>query len=233
MAYEYVIVAEAAAGCVLANRLTENADTSVLLARGGPSDHPWDLFVQMPAAMVSRLVSLLRLRYESQPDPTYHGAASLPGQGKLLVGRRHHGMIFQRGKCDGLRAVGRRPRHGELDYAALPAVLQADGGGPECGCLAETITDRSCWSVVPSRIVVRPRSSRARSRKAATRYQRTPIGYRQEGFGAFDRRSVAAAGFNAARAYLNPIERRDNLDVRCGTFVTAPVRWAPRRRRRN
>src|SRR5262249_15146480 len=44
-------------------------------------------------------------------------------------------------------------------------------------------------------------------------------GYRQEGFAAFDRTIRNGRRVSAARAYLHPLRKRPNLEVRCRTFV--------------
>ena len=42
----------AVVGSVLGNRLTEDKDKEVLVLEAGRSDYPWDLFIQMPAALM-------------------------------------------------------------------------------------------------------------------------------------------------------------------------------------
>jgi len=66
--YDYIIVGAGSAGCVLANRLTEDGRNSVLLPEFAGSDR--SLFIQMPAALAYPInTKRWNWRYESEPEP--------------------------------------------------------------------------------------------------------------------------------------------------------------------
>jgi len=212
--YDYVIVGGGSAGCVLANRLTEDSSTRVLVLEAGRSDWIWDVFIHMPAALPFPIGSrFYDWRYESQPEPAMNGRRIYHARGKVLGGSSSiNGMIFQRGNPMDFEKWAAALGTEQWDYAhCLPYFKRMEtctagadewrGGdgplwlerGPARGLLFDALF-------------------------AAVQQAGFPLtddvnGYRQEGFAPFDRNIRRGRRWSAARAYLHPVRRRPNLDV--------------------
>ncbi len=97
--YDYVIVGGGSAGSALANRLSADPSSRVLVLEAGRPDYRWDVFIHMPAALTFPIGSrFYDWKYESEPEPGLNGRRVYHARGKLLGGSSSiNGMIFQRG----------------------------------------------------------------------------------------------------------------------------------------
>ena len=98
MKADYVIIGAGSAGCVLANRLTEDPNVRVLLIEAGGRD--WNPYIHVPAGFM-RLLShpTLTWNYHAEPDPGTNGRAILYPRGRVLGGSSSiNGLIYIRGQ---------------------------------------------------------------------------------------------------------------------------------------
>jgi choline dehydrogenase len=79
--FDYVIVGAGSAGCVLANRLSQNASLEICLIEAGPNDN--SIGIRMPAALTLALESdKYNWKFESEPEAALQ--ASVVGRLRIV-----------------------------------------------------------------------------------------------------------------------------------------------------
>ncbi|UBU15262.1 choline dehydrogenase [Nonomuraea gerenzanensis] len=221
MRFDYVIVGGGSAGCALANRLSADPSTSVLVLEAGRPDYLWDVFIHMPAALMFPIGSrFYDWKYESEPEPHMNGRRIYHARGKVLGGSSSiNGMIFQRGNPLDYERWAADPGMKHWDYAhCLPYFKRMES------CLADPGTSFRGGDG-PLKLERGPaRGPLFEAFFEAVQQAGHPLtddvnGYRQEGFAAFDRNIHRGRRLSAARAYLHPVRHRPNLTVRTRAFV--------------
>jgi choline dehydrogenase len=219
--YDIVIVGGGSAGSALANRLSADGGTSVLVLEAGHSDWRLDPLVHMPAALPIPIGSrFYDWRYRTDPEPYMNGRQVFHARGKVLGGSSSiNGMIFQRGNPMDYERWAAEPGMKEWDYShCLPYFKRMET------CLAGS----DDWRGGDGPLVLERGPAENPLFKAffeAVQQAGHPLtddvnGYRQEGFARFDRNIHRGRRLSAARAYLHPVRHRKNLTVETVAMAT-------------
>jgi choline dehydrogenase len=219
--YDYVIVGGGSAGSALANRLSSDPSTTVLVLEAGRSDFKVDPFIHMPAALPYPIGNkLYDWKYESEPEPYMHDRRVFHARGKVLGGSSSiNGMIFQRGNPLDYERWAGEAGMSEWDYAhCLPYFKRMEtclaGADPWRGGSGPLVLERG-----PATNPLFGAFLEA-VQQAGHPLTDDVNGYRQEGFAPFDRNVHRGRRLSAARAYLHPVMNRKNLDVHTLSHVT-------------
>jgi choline dehydrogenase len=227
--YDIVIVGGGSAGCALANRLSADPGTSVLLLEAGRSDYRIDPFIHMPAALPIPIGNrLYDWKYQSDPEPHMNGRRVAHARGKILGGSSSiNGMIFQRGNPLDYERWAADPGMEQWDYLhCLPYFKRMENclagaddwrGGDGPLVLERGPADNPLFGAFFEAV-----------QEAGYPLTDDVNGYRQEGFARFDRNVHRGRRLSAARAYLHPVMHRKNLTVETVAFATR-VRFSGKR----
>ncbi len=215
--YSHIIVGAGSAGCVLANRLSEDAANTVLLIEAGSRDT--SPYVHIPAAIVKAIGNpRLDWMHLTEPDPSRGGRVDLWSAGKGLGGSSSiNGMLYVRGTeadYDAWAALG-NPGWSATDVAPLFRRMERTAFGQD------QVRGRD------GAMVVEPLRSRhplgaafeAAAIEAGWRANDDYNGRVQEGVGPPQVTQQRGRRFSAARGYLDPVRGRRNLTILTGSLV--------------
>ncbi|HKK33179.1 MAG TPA: choline dehydrogenase [Desulfomicrobiaceae bacterium] len=219
--FDYIIVGGGSAGSVLANRLSSNPDNKVLVLEAGLPDYKLDFRIHMPAALTYPLAGkTYNWWYESDPEPFMNNRRIYQPRGKVLGGSSCiNGMIYIRGNANDFEKWAKNDGLENWSSAhCLPYFKRFEnrrsGGNENQG------TTGPLYLTSPDNESPLFDAFFKAVQQAGYPITKDVNGYHQEGFSKFDRNTYRGRRWNAARAYIHPVKKRENLTVTCRAMVT-------------
>ena len=226
--YDYIVCGAGTAGCLLANRLSADPAKRVLLIEaGGNDDYLW---VHVP---VGYLYCIGNPRtdwlYQTEPDPGLNGRSLRYPRGKVLGGCSSiNGMIYMRGQArdyDHWGALGNEGwswaeclpgfmKHEDFHRGAdaLHAAPGFDPTGARAGGEWRVEKQRLQWDILDAFAAAAQQAGIPKS-DDFNRGDNDGVGY-------FDVNQRAGVRWNATKAFLRPVQERDNLQVWTGAQIS-------------
>jgi choline dehydrogenase len=216
--YDYIIVGAGTAGCVLANRLTRNRQTNVLLIEaGGKDDYIW---IHIPVGYLHCIGNpRTDWLFNTEPDAGLGGRALIYPRGKVLGGSSSiNGMIYMRGQAGDYDRWAETT--GDASWAwdkVLPVFMKSEdyhgGSSAEHGVGGEWRVEkqRLSWEILDA----------FREAAAQSGIPNTSDFNRGDNNGCayFEVNQKRGIRWSTAKAFLKPIAGRPNLTIMTGCHV--------------
>src|SRR6266404_1962452 len=217
--FDYVIVGAGSAGCVLTNRLSEDADTSICVLEAGPRD--WHPYIHLPAGFIKTFhMRSINWAYQQEPGPWTGGRSIYAPRGKTLGGSSSiNGHIYNRGQRQDFDTWAQLGNRGWGYPDVLPYFKRLERRIGECD---ETYRGRDGNLTVTTMDWKDPLCEAFMAGAISLGIPRNPDynGQIQEGVSYAQRTIKNGLRVSAATAFLHPAMKRPNVHARTHAHAT-------------
>jgi choline dehydrogenase len=215
--FDYIIIGAGSAGCVLANRLSEDPSIKVLLLEAGMRD--WHPLIHMPAGL-AKLVNRkgVNWNYDTAPEPHLNDRRLWWPRGKVLGGSSSiNAMCYIRGVEKDYDDWGRSASGWDWN-SVLPYFKRAEGNSRGADALHGGngplgVSDLRYSNVLSQAFI-------DAAHQAGIPLNDDFNGPSQEGVGLYQVTQRDGARCSTAVAYLDPAKTRPNLTVQTGALAS-------------
>ena len=217
--FDYVIVGAGSAGSVLANRLSEDAGTTICVLEAGPSD--WHPYIHLPAGFIKTFhMKSINWAYQQEPGPWTGGRSIYAPRGKTLGGSSSiNGHIYNRGQRQDFDTWAQFGNRGWGYQDVLPYFKRLER---RIGEGDDTFRGRDGNLTVTTMDWRDPLCEAFMAGAISLGIPRNPDynGAIQEGVSYAQRTIENGLRVSAATAFLHPARKRPNVHVRTHAHVT-------------